>query len=571
MTREKTTQKSVKHAQNLKLSAAQSPRDEAKNQKILRKIRQTFREKVHISWLIFALCGGFLLGVGASALFSSSIFRDNFWLICTLILFIFASISRLKITLFLAVIAGILLGLWRGAIARVELTNFREFFGQEIVLRGIVAEDPDFGESGDLRIKIKNPEIILRDDFAKLNSEDQNSAEYFAPLPGKIWLNLFFDEAVKRSDKVQISGELKIGFGTFPAMMRYANLEKISRVANADPMREMRDFFGEKLRAVIPAPESELAMGILAGQKTALPAILSTAFLAASLTHIVVASGYNLTILVRFARRLFAKISRLAALILAGAAVILFALVTGFSPSMTRAAAVSLLSLLAWFFGRKFHPLILLVFVAALTILIDPSQIWGDAGWYMSFLSFAGVLILAPLIRDFFWGKEKKWRVSFAQKLRYFAKTKIMRKSAPQPKKVESKSTFREVILETFSAQIMAAPIIALLLGNFSPYGLIANLLVLPILPFAMLFSFLAGIAALILPLFLAKIIALPAIFLLKYIIAVANFVADFPGALQRAPISLNIFIVIMTTVVLVAIILKKITRHNFREDNFVE
>lgn len=538
------------------------------------KIRNLFREKIHVSWLICALSIGFLLGVGASILFSSTIFDEIFWLIFAGVLFFIAAISRLKIMFFAALLAGILLGFWRGSIARVDLAEYREFFGQEIILRGVISEDPDFGESGDQRLKISQPEIILQKDYENLREEflnSENLRDYFTPLQGKIWLNIFSDQTIKRSDVVQISGELKTGFGTFPATMSYANLEKISRTDGADPMRDIRDLFGEKLRAVIPAPESDLAMGILAGQKTALPAVLSSAFLAASLTHIVVASGYNLTILVRFARRIFAKISRLMALILAGGAVICFALITGFSPSMTRAAAVSLLSLVAWFFGRKFHPLFLLIFVAALTILFDPSQIWGDAGWYMSFLSFAGVLILAPLIRDFFWGKETKMRVKFSQKFAYFFKTKILKKSAPKPRKSATNSTFREIILETFSAQIMAAPVIALLLGNFSPYGLIANLLVLPILPFTMLLSFIAGVGAIFLPNFLAQILACPAIFLLKYIILVANFVADFPGAIQSAPISVNVFIVIMTTILVFVLILKKITRHNFREDNLVK
>jgi competence protein ComEC len=190
----------------------------------------------------------------------------------------------------------------------------------------------------------------------------------------------------------------------------------------------------------------------------------------------------------------------------------------------------------------------------------------------MSFLSFVGVIILAPLLRDYFWGRKKKKTVPLRAKIwgkfrrRYFAKKNFV---APPPR--EPSFNLRQIFMETMSAQIMAAPIIALFMGQFSPYGLLANLLVLPILPLVMLLTFIAGLAAFILPTFLAQIMATPAEWLLDYVIGVARLVADLPGASQEIAISPWPSVAVFAVIVAAIFYLKRVTKHNFREDNVVE
>jgi competence protein ComEC len=540
---------------------------------VIMKIRKFLGVRLHVSWLITVICVGFLSGVGLSPFLPNSIFASPTWLIFATVLVVLTFISRMRAMVIFALIAGLLFGLFRGMLTRIDLNVYGDWIGQNVVLKGVVKDDPDFGTSHDLRMKIVNVEIISSSDYGKLSGEVENLDEYFTQLPGQVWVSVMARGIeIKRSDVVEISGKLRSGFGTFPASMSFADLTSATRSPDADPMRDVRDGFGDKLRTVIESPAADLGMGILAGQKTALPADLSAAFIAASLTHIVVASGYNLTILIRFARRLFSKISRFAALSFGGLLVIAFACVTGFSPSMTRAALVAGLSLIAWYYGRRFHPVVLLLLVASITIILDPTQIWGDAGWYMSFLSFVGVIILAPLIRDYFWGKEKKLKVSFGANIwskfrrRYFVKKNFV---APIPR--EPSFNLRQIFIETMSAQIMAAPIIALFMGQFSPYGLLANLLVLPVLPLVMLLTFIAGIAAFILPTFLAQIIAAPAQWLLDYITGVARFVSDMPGASHEVTISVWVSVTIFAVIVAIVFYLKHVTHHNFRDDNVVE
>ena len=121
----------------------------------------------------------------------------------------------------------------------------------------------------------------------------------------------------------------------------------------------------------------------------------------------IVASGYNLTILVRLARRLFAKISKYLATLVSCSLVLGFIAMTGASPSMVRAGLVTGLSLLAWYVGRKFHPVVLLGIVSAITVLCNPSYAWGDMGWMLSFAAFAGVIIVAPVMTAYFFSADK--------------------------------------------------------------------------------------------------------------------------------------------------------------------
>jgi competence protein ComEC len=169
----------------------------------------------------------------------------------------------------------------------------------------------------------------------------------------------------------------------------------------------VRDDFADHVRKAVDEPAASLGIGYLLGQKSALPPELVEALTVAGLTHIVVASGYNLTILVRLARRAFARVSKYLATLSGGVLIVGFIAMTGASPSMVRAGLVASLSMLAWYYGRKFHPVTLLALVAAATVLVNPSYAWGNLGWELSFAAFAGVMIVAPLLQAYFYGNEK--------------------------------------------------------------------------------------------------------------------------------------------------------------------
>ena len=300
----------------------------------------------------------------------------------------------------------------------------------------------------------------------------------------------------------------------------------------------VRDWFAERVRAHVPAPEVDLGLGYLLGLRRALPTDLAEALKIAGLTHVIVASGYNLTILVRLSRRLFVRISKYLSMLSSVGMILAFMAVTGLSPSMSRAGLVAGLSLAAWYYGRTVHPFVLLPFSAAITLLINPQFGWGDLGWQLSFASFAGVIILAPLLQRYFFGEKEP-------------------------------GTVRQILGETLSAQIMTLPLILLAFGMLSNVALIANMLILPFVPLAMLLVFLVGVCSGV-P-FVADVLTVPTTWLLKYMTSVAQWLADQPWAQSEIAISGVTALVAYVGLALAIWWMARQTKFRFGEVNIVE
>jgi competence protein ComEC len=314
----------------------------------------------------------------------------------------------------------------------------------------------------------------------------------------------------------------------------------VERQDYADVGRDARDSFATGIRTSIREPEASLGAGFLLGQKTTLPEKLNNDLRLLGLTHIVVASGYNLTILIRFARRFLEKVSRFAALSGSFALVYGFLQITGATPSMARASLIAGISLFAWYFGRKLHPLVLLSFSAAVTIVINPSYAWGDIGWLLSFASFIGVIMFAPLLHMYFWGDKKSGNI-------------------------------RQVFIETASAQLWTLPIIAYVFGQYSPLALIANVLVLSFIPLAMALTAIAGVAGLVFPTTIAGLLGFPAELLLRYITYVVNTLAQLPLASSEVVFSMTTVITSYGAIIVARIYMWRRTGYEFRSYNVIE
>lgn len=481
-------------------------------------------EKIHISWLIAAFCFGLVIGVVAVYNLPSGDFSSIFWPLIGLTIFVVVAVKRWRVMIVLAILAGGAIGLCRGDIGRTGMEKYQQLFGKNLTIQGSVSEDPDVD---------KKQQTVLRVGNAKLINGDQAVS-----LPGQIWVTTGATDVVKRSDIVTVQGKISQGFGAFQASLYRAKLKKVERPVPGDVAVGVRDWFAGRVRQNIPEPESALGLGFLLGLRRALPQDLNDDLKIAGLTHVIVASGYNLTILVRLSRRLFAKSSKYLALISSVAMTFGFMSLTGMSPSMSRAGLVTILSLLTWYYGRKVHPFVLLPLAAAITLIINPQFGWNDLGWQLSFLSFIGVIVLAPLLQKFFFGNKPP-------------------------------GTLRQIIGETLSAQIMTLPVLIAAFGAVSNVSLIANVLILPFVPLAMLLVFVSGILVSV-PL-IGWVVAIPTTWLLSYMIMVAKWVADLPWA--QTEISFNVIQVVLSyAVIIVAIwLMARATKFNFREANIVE
>lgn len=436
------------------------------------------KERIGIEWRIALCCAGLLIGVAVALYIRIPVVVGGIGGAMSLGLFIY---GRRFAAVFLLP-SMMLFGMGYGSLTQVwERDAYSDVIGQEVELTGKVKKDPSVNTNGAMSLQL-GP-IQIRG----------------SPVGGSVFTSVRTKMQIVRSDTVTVRGTAQVGFGNFPISLKNPTIVHVERQTTGDIGRVVRDWFAGKVRVVIDEPQASLGIGYLTGQKSALPEDLSEALKIAGLTHIVVASGYNLTVLVRLARRLLLPVSKFSAAMAALAMVLMFMTVTGLSPSMTRAGIVSGLSILFWYYGRKVHPIVLLLFVAALTVLYQPSYLWGDLGWQLSFSAFFGVMVIGPLLKAYFYGDRK---INIAT----------------------------QTLLETLSAHIATVPIIALQFGVVSNVAIIANMLVVPLVPLAMLLTFIAGLWV-IFGIGLPWLIAVPTSALLEYMVGVAHYVSELSWA----------------------------------------
>ena len=80
------------------------------------------------------------------------------------------------------------------------------------------------------------------------------------------------------------------------------------------------------------------------------------------------------------------------------------------------------------------------------------------------------------------------------------------------------------------AAHLVTIPIVVPAFGYISNVAIPANILIVPLVPLAMLLTFIVGITALVLP-SIVGIVGIPASWLLQYMTFTAQYLADLPWA----------------------------------------
>ena len=383
------------------------------------------------------------------------------------------------------IVIGLLLGSSRGTAYATRVELYDQLIDQKVTLQVQAAEDAVYGKGGQLKF-VANRVVVV---------------ETGQRLPGKLGISGYGPNMVLQNDTLIIVGKLRKGIGSYQGFMSYAQLESVATQPSL--LLDLRRTFGAGMLSALPEPAASFAMGILIGQRAALPEYVEDNLQMVGLTHIIAVSGANLTIMLEAARRLLGKSSKRLATIGSLAFMLTFVAMTGGSASIVRAAYVSGISVIAAYYGRRANPLLLISVVAAFTAYVDPIYIWHDAAWYLSFLAFFGVLMVSPLLQS---------------RLPRVFQTNIL----------------LAIALESLCAEIMALPYVLYTFGEMSRVGLLANVLVVSVIPFAMLASFIAGLAGTFLwP--IAGWFCWPAKWLLTYMLDTSNWIARWPGAFSES------------------------------------
>ncbi len=292
----------------------------------------------------------------------------------------------------------------------------------------------------------------------------------------------------------------------------------------------VRHTFEQGVARALPEPSSALALGLVVGGKQGLGKTLLEAFTLAGLLPIVVLSGYNVMIVADAVLRGFRFMPKPVATGLAVITLLFFVLAAGAGSSAVRAGTMAAVALFARATGRTYHALRILLLAIVLMLLANPLLLLYDPGFQFSCVATLGLIIGTPIL-------------------------------APRLMWVRS-VLLRETLATTLSAQIFVLPLLLYETGNLSLVAVPANMLVLPVVPLAMLCSFIAGLVGMV-SASIAPFVGLPAFVTLSYIMGVATTLSSLPFAASSIP-EFPFVIVVLLYVVLGGLVwrLQKTTPH---------
>jgi len=380
--------------------------------------------------------------------------------------------------------------------------------GSSVTLEGIVSDEPDARETSTL-IHVSAHSLLG-------STTVPVSAKVLALLPAHALVQ--YGDEVKISGKLQLPEPFDTGLGRqfeYPQYLAaqgvgyeiaFAHLDSQGNAGN--PLKAaafaIKDAYLRGTRSVLPEPEAALAGGITVGDKRSIGPELTTAFQRDSLVHMIVLSGYNITVVLNAVARSLAWAPRIVQFGGSIFVVIFFILMSGGASSAARSGLMALIAV----YARATHRIYLgeraLAVVAFAMVLWNPWTLAFDPSFQLSALATLGLILFTPLFSTLF-------------------------------ARVPERFGLREILASTCATQLMVLPLLLYQNGTLSLVSLPANLLALGPVPLAMLFSFIAALGGMLFgP--LAAPIALPAYVFLWYIVSIAQFLASLPFAAVSLP-----------------------------------
>ncbi|MEM8530283.1 MAG: ComEC/Rec2 family competence protein [Chloroflexota bacterium] len=272
---------------------------------------------------------------------------------------------------------------------------------------------------------------------------------------------------------------------------------------------ELRDWSRYILLRELPEPEASLAVGILLGLQSSIPDDVYETFSITGTSHILVISGWNITIialaLYPIAERL--QLSKGSTFWVILVCIWLYTLFVGATPTVIRAAVMGSVAVLGQRLGRRSHAWTTLFAACWAMTIWDPQTLW-DLGFQLSALATASL---------FAYGNG------------------VDRMLLRTPLRTSWLGWAREALTATIAAQILALPLILYHFGNLSIVAPLANVVMLPMVPYAMLFGAIALVVGMVyLP--AGQWLATFAYLFLAWLTVGARIFAELPWAAMQVP-----------------------------------
>ncbi len=208
-----------------------------------------------------------------------------------------------------------------------------------------------------------------------------------------------------------------------------------------------------------PSLHAKLLKGILLGKRSDVPTETLDLFRNSGTFHVLAVSGLHVGLVAMFCYFGFAlfRFPQKILCLLTIIAVLIYACLIGFRPSVFRASLMAILFLLATLIDRDADLFNLLAFAALVLLLLNPLQLW-DVGFQLSFIAVTSIVYFVPKMEK---PLRRLWKSTEDSVLTQFRNAAI-----------------KWVVLSylvTFAAQIGTGPLIAYHFFRAYPLGIIVG------------------------------------------------------------------------------------------------
>jgi len=273
----------------------------------------------------------------------------------------------------------------------------KEFFGKRTVEGTVLSTDRRLDST---RIVVKDAEYDRRIQVIQYDQNEVRAGD-----------KITFDAVIERpEDFVTETGRLF-------HYEEYLLSKKISAVTRNIKIKEIRTNaksivrFAEAIRytsagllgSVVSFPYDGVIAGMVFGYQGAIPEDVSELFRATGVLHVLVLSGYNITVVAVFLGILFIHVPIRARLGIVGIAIGMIVLVSGAGVASLRAGIMGSLGLVSVLALEKYDPLRALLVTYVLFFLWSPYSIFSDPGFHLSFLATYSMIAIIPKIKPLFY------------------------------------------------------------------------------------------------------------------------------------------------------------------------
>lgn len=344
--------------------------------------------------------------------------------------------------------------------------------------------------------------------YQQIIGYDQARRGYIIKLP--LWHVLYRGQSVRITGTLQPIditasawnaqlGRRNIMGNITQASLEEANIDTVVLVAIDAARRRCQ----QMILQYFSEPTASIVAGMLLGIEGDIHADVKAAFRRSGTTHILVISGWNITIVATISQALAMRISqkRLVQLLIPLLVIISYVLFTGASAAVVRAGVMGCILVVGRWVNRPRHLPTIIAAAVALITAADPASVW-DIGMQLSTLATAGLVVFATPVEAF------------------------LRQHLP----IGAKSDWvYESLASTLAAQIPTLPIMISRLGVPSPWSILANVIIAPVVPYAMLIGTVFLVITMLIP-WLAPLCTWMAAPLFGWIIAGSIAFARLPG-----------------------------------------